>query len=79
MKLRINDNKEQDPNADSYIDAIDSREGPNNEITVAVKTLKSKKTGNNFEALELKIGEWNTLVFPRTRFELNYIKSVLNA
>lgn len=79
MKLRINDNKEQEQDANSYIDAIDSGQEPNNEITVAVKTLKSKKTGNNFEVLELKIGEWNTLVFPRTRFELNYIKSVLNA
>lgn len=80
MKLRINDNiKEEDQqNADGYIDAINAPQEPRNEITVEVQTFKSKKTGNNYEALKLSIGEWSTIVFPRTRFELNYIKSFLS-
>lgn len=79
MKLRIKEDNGDNEGDNSYIDAIDAREGQDNAVSLEVKTLKSKKTGNTFEAIELHIGEWNTLVFPRTRFELNYIKSVLNA
>lgn len=79
MKLRIKEDNGDNEGDNGYIDAINANKEPCNEITVEVKTLKSNKTGNTFEAIELHIGEWNTLVFPRTRFELNYIKSVLNA
>lgn len=38
----------------------------------------SKKTGGSFEALKLKIGDWETLIFPRTKFEMDYIKKQLD-
>ena len=49
----------------------------NNEIIVELVKGQSKKTGKDYEAIKLSIGAWNTLVFPRSPFELNYIKKVL--
>lgn len=34
----------------------------------------TSKAGKPYEALRIKIGDWETLVFPRTRFEMAYIK-----
>ena len=48
-----------------------------NDIYVELYTGKSKKTGKDFEAIKVTIGDWSSLVFPRSGFELNYIKKVL--
>lgn len=39
---------------------------------------KSKKSGKEFEALQIKIGEYSTLIFP-TKIEMLYIKEQLRA
>lgn len=49
----------------------------NNDIIVELVKGKSKKSGNDYEAIKLSIGEWNTLIFPRSSFELSYIKKIL--
>lgn len=51
----------------------------NNDITVSIYNGKSKKTGKNFQAIKLEIGDWSTLVFPRSAFELQYIKNILGS
>lgn len=51
----------------------------NIDIIVDIVKGKSKKTGKEYEAIKLAIGDWSTLVFPRSPFEMNYIKKVLNA
>lgn len=48
-----------------------------NDVLVEVVTGQSKK-GNTYEAIKLTIGDWDTLVFPRSQFEMNYIKEVLS-
>ena len=47
-------------------------------VSVAVKTFKSHKTGKDYEAIELNIGRWTGKVFSRSPFELDYIKAVLS-
>lgn len=49
----------------------------NEDIIVSIHKGKSKKTGKDFECIKLEIGDWSTLVFPRSAFELNYIKQIL--
>lgn len=44
---------------------------------ITIITGVSKKTGNPYEAIKVTIGSWSTFVFPRSRFEMDYIKSVL--
>lgn len=50
----------------------------NTDIIVDIVKGKSKKTGKEYEAIKLSIGEWSSLVFPRSAFEMNYIKKVIN-
>lgn len=50
----------------------------NKKITVELYDGTSKK-GNNFTAIKVCIGDWSGLLFPRTSFELNYIKQVLES
>lgn len=49
----------------------------NETINIDLYHGKSKKTGKPFTCLKLNIGKWNTLVFPRSIFELDYIKQIL--
>lgn len=51
----------------------------NNQIIVSKITGKSSKTGKQYNAVKLEIGDWSTLVFPRTQFEANYIYGILEA
>lgn len=51
----------------------------NDDIKVEIISGESKKTGKTYEAIKLTIGDWSSLVFPRSVFEMNYIKSVLEA
>lgn len=48
-----------------------------NDIVVSIYQGKSKKSGKDFECIKLDIGDWSTLVFPKSEFELNYIKKVI--
>ena len=48
-------------------------------IAIDKYTGKSKKTGQDFTCLRLVIGDWSTLVFPRSAFELKYILDTLEA
>ena len=50
----------------------------NNKIFVEKYVGKSKKSGKEFNAVKLCIGDWNTLIFPRSRFEAEYIFKVLD-
>lgn len=50
----------------------------NNTISVSLIEGKGKKSGKPYKAIKLEIGDWSTLVFPRSQFELNYITGVLN-
>lgn len=49
----------------------------NKDIKVEHITGKSKK-GTDYDAIRLSIGDWSTLVFPRTRFEGQYIFAILD-
>lgn len=49
----------------------------NKDIKVEHVKGKSKK-GNDYDAIRLSIGDWSSLVFPRTRFECNYVFSILD-
>jgi hypothetical protein len=46
-------------------------------MNIEIYQGKAKKTGNEFEAIKLTIGDWSTLVFPKTQFEMDYIKQYL--
>lgn len=43
---------------------------------ITFKTLKSKKTGQDFEALELKAGKYTTILFP-SELEKYYLKQYI--
>lgn len=51
----------------------------NNNAVLSIKPFvgTSKKTGKEFKAFELTIGEWSTLVFPRSSFEYSYIEKLV--
>lgn len=51
----------------------------NKEINVEIIQGTGKKSGKDYEAIKLTIGDWSQLVFPRSAFELNYIKEILEA
>lgn len=40
---------------------------------------KSKKDNTPYTALLLTVGKWSALYFPKSEFELEYIKSILEA
>lgn len=48
-------------------------------VNVEIIEGESKKTGKAYQAIKLTIGDWSSLVFPRSSFEMNYIKGVLDA
>lgn len=48
-------------------------------IQVELFSAKSSKTGKSFEAVKLTIGEFDTLVFPKSRLDMKEIKRVLGA
>lgn len=47
------------------------------DIYVELYEGKGKKSGKEFQAIKVSIGEWSGLLFPRSSFEWNYIKKVL--
>lgn len=46
-------------------------------MNIDIITGESKKTGKPYEAIKVTIGEWSSLVFPRSRFEMDYIKNYM--
>lgn len=48
-------------------------------INIEVVEGNSKKSGNSYKAIKLSVGEWSTLVFPRSSFEMNYIEKIIEA
>lgn len=46
-------------------------------INLAVYKGLSKKDKTPFTALKITIGEWDTLYFPKSNFEMSYIENVL--
>lgn len=51
-------------------------------MAIAITEVKivsgvSKKTGNPWTALRVTVGEWSTLIFPKTTFEMDYLKKNL--
>jgi len=44
---------------------------------VKVELIKGKKNGREWEAIKLTIGEWSTLIFPKSSFEMKHIKDTL--
>lgn len=48
-------------------------------VTVEIVEGISKKSGKDYQAIKLTIGDWSSLVFPRSAFEMNYIKEQLEA
>jgi len=47
------------------------------EASISVYEGVSKKTGNAYEAISIKVGEWSTLIFAKSKFEMEYIKKQL--
>lgn len=47
-----------------------------NNAIAKIVTLKSRKTGKEFEALEFRLDDYTTLAFP-SRLELKYLKKLL--
>lgn len=38
---------------------------------------KSNKTGKPYYAYKLTIGAWNTLIFPKSQFERDYLDNII--
>ena len=47
------------------------------QASISIVTGTSKKTGKTWTALSVKVGEWSTLVFPKSNFELKYLIQTL--
>lgn len=50
----------------------------NDNINVEIVDGIGKKSGKPYTAVKLTIGDWSSLVFPRSAFEMNYIKDVMS-
>lgn len=50
----------------------------NENVNLEIVDGIGKKSGKAYTALKLTIGDWSTLVFPRSAFEMNYIKDILS-
>lgn len=47
-------------------------------MNIEIVTGQSKKTGNPYKAVKVSIGEWSSLVFPRSAFEMKYIEAYIH-
>lgn len=47
-------------------------------VTIATGTIKKgQNQGKEWEAIRVEVGDWSTLIFPKSKFELDYIKKLL--
>jgi len=51
----------------------------NTTLKIEITGGKSKKTGKEWKGVKITIGDWTTLVFPKTKFETDYITKVIEA
>ena len=50
----------------------------NEQVDVTIISGKQKKDpSKTWEAVSVKVGDWSTIIFPKSKFEMDYIKSVL--
>jgi len=49
----------------------------NENTNVEIFNGKSKKDGKPYEAVKVTVGDWDHLIFVKTKFELEYIKKQL--
>lgn len=49
------------------------------DASISIYSAVSKKTNKPYTAISVKIGEWSTLIFPKSPFELKYLKEQLGA
>lgn len=49
-----------------------------NRVQVTLYEGTAKKSGEPYTAIKLEIGDWTKLVFTSSKFEMDYIKSVLS-
>jgi hypothetical protein len=47
------------------------------QVTIEIYTGTARESGKEYQCLKLTIGEWSTLIFAKTPFELAYLKSQL--
>ena len=50
---------------------------PDEQINIEIFEGKSKKDDKPYTAIRVVIGTWSQLIFAKTKFELDYIKHVL--
>lgn len=50
------------------------------EIVRGESKTKKDKNGNpiKWAGILLKVGDWSTMIFPKSKFELDYIEKILN-
>lgn len=46
-------------------------------VKIEIVSGISKQSGKPYQAIKLTIGDWSQLVFPRSAFEMNYVKEQL--
>jgi len=49
------------------------------EASISIVGGISNKTGKPWTAISVQVGKWKTLVFPKSSFELDYVKEQLGA
>lgn len=50
----------------------------NIDVTIEKIKSKSRKTGNDYEAYKLSLGDYETLLFPKSNMERNYLDRIVN-
>lgn len=73
MNILVNKEHENDDYMDSITSAVN-----NQEVYKAIEIVSGtgKKSGKEYKALKITVGDWDTIVFP-SKFELKYLESVL--
>jgi len=47
------------------------------EASISIVSGHSKKTDKDWTAISIKVGEWSQLIFPKSSFEMKYIREQL--
>ena len=45
--------------------------------SISIESGISKKTQKPWRAVKIQVGEWSTLIFPKSTFEMKYISQTL--
>jgi hypothetical protein len=49
------------------------------EVSIKIVTGTSKKTKKEWKGILITIGDWSQIIFPRTKFEMDYIVKTLES